>query len=309
MTSTDNVRTARIRRAARMARIIDRLERLDDGTLEELDRLTRQAVSGSATVPQRTTRRGFLRAAVAGGAIVAATGGLAVWQMGYGRLMRETSQLQEIVSLYETMEESGLDERLEQVMERLDELIGGLQEEAEALRSGLESGRTTLREFESRFPSLRSAFQWLRQTLATLSQRMLALENSVNDLLELTGPLTETMGGFLRWILDHLPGRAADQVQDGLERLGEVVAMLPDLVEGLHQRILEPMDGWFSSSASNGLEATLVQPLLSHVFDPAESSLDRVVELAAAWNEARSALQQALERRKEIRGQIQSVQG
>ncbi len=307
MTSTGDVRTTRIRRAARMARIIDRLERLDDGTLEELDRLTRQAVSGSVAVPGRTSRRRFLKAAVAGGTVVAVTGGLAVWQMGYGHLSAEVNRQREVVALYEAMEEAGLDGRLEQALETLDGLIGGLREGAEALRSGLEVGRTALLDFQSRFPSLQSAFQWLQQTLAALSQRMLALENSVNGLLEITGPLAETMGSFLRWILDHLPGPAAGQVQDGLERLGEVVTMLPDLVEGLHRRILEPMDGWFSSRASTGLGATLVQPLLVHVLDPAESLLDRVVQLATAWDETRDALRQILEQRKTIRAQIQGT--
>ncbi|HID89657.1 MAG TPA: hypothetical protein EYH27_03655 [Anaerolineales bacterium] len=307
MASTESTRTARIRRAARMARIIDRLERLDDGTLEELDRLTRQAVSGSVMVPGETSRRRFLRAAVAGGTIMAVTGGLVVWQMGYGHLSAEVGRLREVIGLYEAMEEAGLDERLEEALGMLDGLIGRLGEGAEALRSGLEAGRTALLDFQARFPSLQSAFQWLQQTLAALSQRMLALENSVNGLLEITGPLTETMGSFLRWILDHLPGPAASQVQDGLERLGEVVTMLPDLVEGLHQRILEPMDGWFGSRASTSLGATLVQPLLVHVFDPAESLLDRVAQLASAWEETRDALRQILERRKAIRSQIQGA--
>lgn len=304
MTSTGDVRTTRIRRAARMARIIDRLERLDDGTLEELDRLTRQAVSGSVMMPGEASRRRFLKAAVAGGAIMAVTGGLAVWQMGYGRLSAEANRLREIIALYEAMEGVELDGRLEEALGRLSGLVGGLRESAETLRSGLEAGRAALLDFQSRFPSLQSAFQWLQQTLASLSQRMLALENSVNDLLEITGPLAETMGSFLRWILDHLPGSAADRVRGGLERLGEVVTMLPDLVEGLHRRILEPMDGWFSSRADTSLGVILIQPLLSTVFDPAESFLNQVVQLATAWDETHRALQQALEQRRAIRAQI-----
>ncbi len=307
MTATEDARTTRIRRAARMARIIDRLERLDDGTLEELDRLTRQAVSGAAVTPGETSRRRFLRAALAGGAIVAVTGGLAVGQMGYDRLSAERNRLGRALALYEAMEEVGLDERLAQSLEALDGLVAGLRERAEALRNGLEAGRATLLDFQSRFPSLHSAFQWLRESLATLSQRMLALENSINGLLEISGPLVETMGSFLRWVLDHLPGSAATQVQDGLERFGEVVTMLPDLVEGLHQRILEPMDGWFSSRASTGLGNTLIQPLLSAVFDPAESVLDQVIQLATTWEETHQALQQALERRETIRSQIQAA--
>jgi len=310
MTVTDG-HTARIRRKARIARIIGRLERLDDATLEELDRLTRQALSGSFPSGRRASRRQFLKAAGAGAAVVVATGGVAAWQLGYGHLaalQQEADTLREIVALYEEMEQTGLDDRLGGALQALGILIGGLRSAAESLRSGLETGRAALLDFQSRFPSLQAAFRWLRQSLSSLSQRMLALENSVSDLLEIAGPITETVGGFLRWILDHLPGSSANLVQEGLERMGEVVSLLPDLVEGLHQQILEPMDGWFSSQSAKGLNATLITPLISSVLDPAEALLDQIIRLTETWEkEWVGPLQQALEQRQAIRERIQGL--
>lgn len=301
-------RTRRIRRAARKARIIERLDRLDDATLDELDRLTRQAVLGQFPAPEAPSRRQFLKAAAAGGALVALTGGLAVGYGYWSVLRQDAIRMSSLVALYEEMDRLGLDAKLGAALVAIGNRIGTLRAAAESLRAGLQGGRAALLEFQSGFAPLQAGLRWLRQSVTTLSQRLLALENSVNGLLELTGPLTETVGGFLRWILDRLPGSAAEQVRDGLERLGEVVSPLPDLVEGLHQRILEPLEAWFDARSAEGLGPNLVDPLLTLVLDPAEALLDQIVELFRSWEEEwAGSLQQTLERRQAIREQIRRL--
>jgi len=309
--STKEAQMDKVRRAARMARIIERLERLDDTTLSEVDRITSQALLGGRRNRTGTTsRREFLKAAAAGGAIVAATGGLAAWQLGYGRLVAvkaEAEALRQLVGLYEQMEGVGLDDQMSTALETMEAMIADLNEAAASLRPGLSDGRTNLLDFQSRFPSLQTAFQWLEQTAASLSQRLLALENSVNDLLEVAAPLTETIGGFMRWLLDRLPYSAAERVREGLERTGETISILPDLLEGLYSRILEPMRDWFSPRSTAGLNGWLVNPLLSDVLDPAEALVEQFDQLAAAWEERLDRTRQALEQRQEIRTQIQRL--
>jgi hypothetical protein len=310
---TEQAWKTKVRRTARIARIIDGLERLDETALENVERLVSQhpaRVEERRPVP--ATRRDFLRAAAAGGAVVAVTGGLAAWQLGYGRaaaVQTEINSLRRLVGLYEQMDQVGLDDRLGSARQAIGGLIAGLRGAAESLRSGLEAGRSALLDFETSFPSLQAALQWLQQNTATLSQRLLAMENSLNGLLGITGPLAETVGGFLSWLLGQLPSSAANQARDGLERTGETVSVLPGLLEGLHTRILEPMAEWFSPHSPNGLTQRLVNVLVAGVLDPSAALVDQVVQLTTAWEEQwLSPLEQALEERARIRAQIERHQ-
>lgn len=299
-----------LRRSARIARIIERLGRLDDGTLEVLDRMTADALVG-VTTPERppaVSRRQFLGAAAAGGLIVALTGGLTLWQLSAAHaaaLEKEADTLRRILALYRQMDDLGLDDQVQRGMKAIAPILEALRDLATRLLEAIQPARAALLDFQSRFPSLQSGMRWLRDTLLTLSQRLTALENEINDVLGLSSPATETVGGFLSRILDRLPGTFARQVRNGLERMGEVVAMLPAFAQGLYTRILEPMDDWFSPRADAGLNGWIVNPLLKTVLDPAQTLAERALELVTAWEEELAApTRQAMDRRAQIRAEI-----
>lgn len=298
-----------LRRSARIARIIERLGRLDDGTLEVLDRMTADALVG-VTTPERppaVNRRQFLGAA-AGGLIVALTGGLTLWQLSAAHaaaLEKEADTLRRILALYRQMDDLGLDDQVQRGMEAIAPILEVLRDLATRLLEAIQRARAALLDFQSRFPSLQSGMRWLRDTLLTLSQRLTALENEINDVLGLSSPVAETVGGFLSRILDRLPGTFARQIRNGLERMGEVVAMLPAFAQGLYTRILEPMDDWFSPRADAGLNGWIVNPLLKTVLDPAQTLAERALELGTAWEEQLAApTRQAMDRRAQIRAEI-----
>ncbi len=299
---------AKVRRAARTARIIERLQRLDDGTLELLDRLTAEAVSGAGLEKERGMDRRRFLGMVAGGAVVATMGGLVVWQleaMHMAALEDEAAALRQIVALYEEMDATGLDEQMARGLA----VVGRLAEGGRALAAGLlaavEETRSALISFRSRFPSLQSGFRWLQENLTTLSQRLLGLENAVNQALGLSGPIAETLGGFLADLLDRLPYATGQQVYGALERIGEVVTAVPDLIQGLYTRILEPMDGWFSSRPDAGLNGWFVTPLLTTVLDPAREVAQKVLTLTEEWeNNVAGPARQSLARRAMLREEI-----
>jgi len=300
----------KLRRSARIARIMERLGRLDDGTLEVLDRMTADALVGvtAQANPPAVSRRQFLGAAAAGGVIVALTGGLTLWQLSAAHaaaLEREADRLRRIIALYEEMDALGLDDLILRGVGAVASVIETVRDLATRLQEAIQSAREALLDFQSRFPTLQSGIRWLRDILTTLSQRLTALENEINGALGLTSPVAETVGGFLSRILDRLPGTFGRQIRGGLERMGEVVGMLPLLVQGLYTRILEPMGDWFNSRADAGLNTWLVNPLLHNVLDPAEILIGKVAELASAWEEQLAApARQAVARREEIRAEI-----
>jgi len=281
----------RVYRAARVARIVERLQRLDDDTLAALDRMTAEAVGGAGPGQRRSvTRRRFLRTTAAGGVIVAATGGLVLWQLGAtSRAAAEATILQQIVALYDEMDAAGLDDEVEQGLTEVGAPLADLQSIAASLPPAVDAARSALLDFQSRFPSLQAGLQWLQENLSMLSQRMLGLENQVNEALGLSGPITETMGSFLAGVLEQLPETTADQARNGLERMGEAITVIPTLVQGLYTRILDPMENWFGNHAADSLNDRIVSPLLVTVLDPASTLAEGVLDLADTWEERLAA--------------------
>lgn len=307
--SSEEAWRRKVHRAAQMARVVERLERLDDRALEELDRLlTAAAPPRRAAQAQASSRRDFLKAALAGGGLTAVIGGLALWQLGYGQTaaaQAETQRLRELVALYERLEETGLDDRLSNALRTLDEQMSNLRASRDLLDSGLSAGQEAIQGVQADFPTLQAAFQWLRQSLTTLSQRLLALENSVNGLLGISGPLTETFGSFLSWLLDRLPATAAQSVRDSLERVADVITLLPDLQEGLYSRILEPLQNWFTPQDAASLTGRLITPLQAGLLDPAARLSGQMATLDAAWQEEwQGNIRQILQQRAGLRAEI-----
>lgn len=302
-----------LRRSARIARIMERLHRLDDGTLEVLDRMTADALVGvtGAEKPAGMSRRQFLGAAAAGGVVVAMTGGLVLWQLSAAHaaaLEKEIGSLRQILALYRQMDDLGLDDLIQRGTETISSIVEAVREIATRLLEAIASARKALLDFQSRFPSLQSGLRWLRDTLVALSQRLTALENEINEVLGLSSPVAETVGGFLARVLDRLPVTFARQIRSGLERLGEVVSILPAFIQNVYTRVLEPMDDWFSPQASAGLNNWIVNPLLKHVLDPAQTLAERVLELATAWEEQLAGpARQKMARREEIRAEIERL--
>jgi len=299
----------RIGRAALVARVMDRLPRLDDDTLELVDRLTAKAVNGAPPdQPQGMSRRSFVATTLAGAVIVAAAGGLGVWQLGTRRdaaRARDAVMLRRAVALYEEMEAAGLDERVELALSLLDPLFAALRAGATNLLSAIESARSALLDFQSRFPSLQSAVQWLEEQWAAISQQLSELEGEVGQAAGLSAPLSETLGNFMAGVVEELPPATADQSGDSLERMGQIIVATPPLVQGLHSRLLEPMSGWFTPRVDAGLNGWIIYPLLTTVLDPAQRLAQKLLDAADVWeNRFATPARQSLAQRATARAEI-----
>lgn len=194
---------------------------------------------------------------------------------------------------------------MEQGLSAIEPLVEGLQSLATSLSAAIADARAALLDLQSRFPTLRTGFQWLNGNITTLSQRLLGLENEVNQALDSSGTLDETMGDFVQFVQERLPATTAERVHGGLERMGEVVTVALSIAAGIGSRILEPMADWFSHSDTAGLNGWIINPLLDTVLDPAQSLVDRVEELTAAWQERLSGpAEESLALRRELRAEI-----
>ncbi len=310
--SSEETRMQKARRAARIARIIERCQQLDDQTLEVMDRMTADVLSGAASSeePIQVDRRRFLNLAALGGAVIVAGGsGIALWRSSERRaadLEEQMAALQENLTRYEqvastALELAALDQEVANGLATIDGRVEQLYESAAEIRSAAGETRTVLRDTQSRL-------HWLRQNQQLLSERLLALEDEVNPLLELTGTVDETIEPFLAAVLDALPAGTAGRMDGSLQQLGQVIALLPALTEGLTSRILEPLEEWLDISTQVDANADPT-PLVVLLLEPVEALADDLLALPETLEqELVTPLEDSLRQQQTLRQQIIQLQ-
>ncbi len=245
---------------------------------------------------EQVSRREFLRSGLAGGAagLVAAAGtGAAVWKITDEQMQAaladadaEIARLQGLVALYEDLEQIGLDAILETGMAAVAIPLEGIELGAKALKAGLDLVEEGVLSLEQALPTAQESILWLESQISALASGIATLEEALGRALgqALDNPVAQALGEFARLVLDNLPFGLGDRIRDVLDGLVTLVTGLDDLLEGFNAYVLEPLrETWFSTEEGEGVEATLLTPLVVHVLDPLEAHLEGLAELVDAW--------------------------
>jgi hypothetical protein len=302
-----------------LKRLYQQLESLDEETLRHFE-----ATMASEDAARALSRREFLLGTAAGGAVglaVAAGGGWLAWQAGEtkGRVAAEISSaadlakasaeiaaLKGLVALYETLEGIGIDAIATAGIGAIGLALEGVEAGALTVKRGLDTVEQVLDDFEAGFPAIRAGIEWTEGIVSRLADALQRLEDAVGEALEKASPITEALGSFVKFILDHLPGDAGEKARETLGRIEEIVTAVPEAVEGINSHLLEPLRrDWFSDDPNKGLKATLIDPIIKNLFDPLETHLADFAALLDRWEkELAVPLGTAIERRDKVRQQI-----
>jgi len=279
-------------------RINERLQALDHETLLRLDELTEQVeANGKMLVPEGMTRRRFLQGALVGGAAsltVGVGGSLVAWKGGTaaGRTAAEleaaveTLKLKGLLALYENLERIELDAIVSTAIAAVGLLLNGVESGSLAIKGGLDAVEELLSDFEGVFPTIRAGIGWTERVISALADRLQALEDTIESVLERAEPITDALGSFFDSVLDLLPFGYGDKIRAILDRLGDLVTSIPETVEGVNTKLLEPLRrDWFSEEEGKGLKASLIDPIVTKLLDPLEAFLGRLAGLLGGWEE------------------------
>ena len=264
------------------------------------------------------SRRQFLRGGLAGGAVglaVAAGVGAAVWKVDDARLLAaqeaaeaEIARLRGLVDLYEKLEKVGLDAILQTGMAAVALPLEAVELGARALKSGLELVEKALRSLEEALPSAQESLLWLEGRVSALAGGIEKLETAIGRVLDraVRTPIGQAVSDFANLILDNLPFGLGDKIRAVLDGLVGLVTGVDELVEGINTHLLEPLrQKWFSTEQGQGMNGTLVDPLVEHVLDPLEAHLADLAVLTDVWQQKLVApARQALEERSRVREEI-----
>ncbi|TEU16218.1 MAG: hypothetical protein E3J21_11190 [Anaerolineales bacterium] len=306
--------------ASRRGRVIERinqhLQDLDYQTLLKLDEFTEQVEADREVLAaEGMTRRRFLQGALVGGVAglaVGAGGGLVIWETGTAvrrtaaELKAAAEALKELLALYENLEKIGLDAIVSTGVAAVGLLLEGVESGSLAIKAGLDTVERLLLNFEEAFPTIRAGIEWTERVVSAFADKLQALEDAIEGVLEKAQPITKALGSFFNLVLDLLPFGYGDKVRAILDRIDDIVTSIPQAVEGINTKLLEPLRrDWFSEEEGKGLKGGLIDPIVTGLLDPLEAFLGKLAELVGSWEEKLSGpIQKAISERDDIREQI-----
>ena len=299
-------------RQALIGHIARHLNDLDDQTLLSLADLTREAALNVETVNvagSSVSRRRFLTATLAGGFIAATAGAVAVWQYGSGRgqeLSDEMARLWGLVHLYEKLEDAELDRVVTAGLAAVGAALSALAAAAELVKAGAQVVEDALTKFEAAFPIIRDGITWLESLISDFSQRIHLLEDAIGRALNEVNPITQALGAFFNSVLNLLPFGGGQKIKEVLDRIGEIVNIIPKSIADINVRILTPLrDDWFSDSPGKGLKGGLIEPVITKLLDPLEAMAGRLSELLRQWDtDLSTPTKNVMSQRETIRQEI-----
>jgi hypothetical protein len=306
------------RRGQVIERINQRLQALDYQTLLKLDELAEQVEADREVLAvEGMTRRRFLQGALVGGVAglaVGAGGSLVAWETGTaaGRTAAgleaaaEALKLKGLLALYESLEKIGLDAIVSTGVAAVGLLLGGVESGSLAIKAGLDTVERLFLDFEEAFPTIQAGIEWTEGVVSAFADKLQALEDAIEGLLEKAQPITDALGSFFNFVLDLLPFGYGDRVRVTLDRIDDIVTSIPEAVEGINAKLLEPLRrDWFSEEEGKGLKAGLIDPIVTGLLDPLEAFLGKLAELVGSWGEKLAdPVQKAISERDAIREQI-----
>jgi hypothetical protein len=332
-------------RAELEARITARLSSLDEEALHQLDATlgaaqeeARVAVSDPPTESaspaaaddvlaataseappgnRAISRRDFLLGAVAGGLVVTPTNLLtAFWATSRGErsgaararqeVQPELTKLQTLVKLYETLEQVGIDEVISTGIAILEVPLKAVREGSQALQAGLDLADTALTALEGALPALGAGLALAEGLVSVTQARLQIVQQVAGEVGGKLSPLAEAIGSFFSAILGRIPFGVGERIQDGINRITELITSLPSVLDSINNQLLVPLkNDWLSTEEGKGLRGRLTTPLRQKLLEPLKLHLGDLAALSDSLDQKLfGPAKAAIEERKKIRQQI-----
>jgi hypothetical protein len=309
-------------RGALQSKIVKRLGSCDEDTLE---RIGEMLGSTEVTVDDDEepilfsggiTRRQFLAGTAAGGAALVSTNvatavmaGALGTRAGEAKAELESQaellKLRGLVTLYENLEQVGIDAILSTGIAVLTISIDGLQLGITALQRGVSLVDSAVSAVENAFPTIRTGLRLVERLVTSIENRVTQLQDLMSDVQEVVSPLSDAVGSFFSSLVERIPG-IGPTIVDTLDRISELVGSLPETIGRMRTDLLEPLrEDWFTDDEESGLKGKLLNPLQENLLEPLEGFLTDLNDAIDEWQEQLvNPVEEALIQRDVIRQQI-----
>jgi hypothetical protein len=211
----------------------------------------------------------------------------------------------ELVGLYAQLDAIGLDGIVDGGLGLVTGALTTLGEPASALRGGVAAARGLLSNFELTLPEVKDAMAWLGEQVVRLKVGLWSVESSAQSTVNsaVTG-MAAVFGGFVGFVLDHLPFNIGDRVRATLSAVQTVLTGTTDMTNQAADRVLLKISKHVEDGPSNW-GATLVTPLRDQALTPADDVLAGLASAEATYAASlKDPAANALAQRRAVREQI-----
>jgi len=308
------------RRKELRARIVGLLDSCDGDALERVSRLLDQAAAGTGEKAvlfrDGISRRQFVAGVAAGGATLVSTNlatGLVAGSLGtragqaVAQLESEAEllKLRGLLSLYESLEQVGVDALLSTGVVILSASVEVVEKGIAILGAGVSLVDAGVSAFERSFSTIRRGLDAVEGLFTSLETRVTRLQELMSEVQEVVSPLSDAVGSFFSSLVERIPG-GGPSIVDTLDRISELVGSLPSMIGEVRDRLVEPLsEDWFTDDEKSGLKGKLLNPLQEELLEPLESFLGDLQDSIDDWQgQLIDPMEQALTERETIQRQI-----
>jgi hypothetical protein len=211
----------------------------------------------------------------------------------------------ELISLYDQLDGVGLDNVVSSGLGVVDGALAGLAGPASLLRDGVNAAHGLLNSFEQVLPNFSGAMAWLGDQVVKIKVALWAVENSAQQTANSTlSGLTAVFGGFVGFVLDHLPFNIGANVRKTLSEVQTLLEGVTAMSDQAPDQVLLKISHYVDDGPQ-GWKQTMVAPLRDNTLAPAGQVLAAVTGASDAFkNNLHAPANAAIQQRQTLRDQI-----
>lgn len=218
-------------------------------------------------------------------------------------LQNANQQLASLVDLYKQLESVNIDDVIIKALGAVGVPVLAVYTLREALNAGTILAARVMKTIEDQMPLIAAGMAWLDQQLATLTKSMQTLTVALQ--ITASTPAGKAVTDFISGVLDLIPFNAGQNIKQGLQAMGDLVAKLPEFVTNARVRVLEPARAWITTDKQGGLYALLLNPMRDQLLTPAQQMIANAQNLNTVYNnQVVQPAQSAITERARIRAEI-----
>ncbi len=295
-----------------------RLSTLDEAALRELGRLVEGEDIAQPKRAPLSRRQFFGQVAVGSLALVASNTATSIISREQAaqearsevraELQPRITSLQDLLALYEKLEDVGLDDSLLGSLSAFRPVLGALREASKIVVLGLAVAEAALLGIEKAEAVVRDGIAYVEGVVDRLEEKVAGLWKMLGEVTGVAVPITDAIGAFFRDILEKIPFGIGAKIQQVIDWIQDLIAELPETLALLRARLLEPLHlEWFDETSENSLDQKLIKPIREELIKPAKRLLAEAERLDSNWEVlVEQPMDRALQQRAAILSEIKA---